>query len=342
MGLFNLFFGGGGRGYNNRRNNVGMQDEYRQALREMRKLKSKLYRTVRTVVILATILTTTLFVLGLIVSDLRHEWLFRLVFSSYAICAGGGMALPWITEFERDRRKISKGEQVAPWRKYVVFAFWGLIAICSLLWIISVFLISDSALKIFGEMLEDADKDLDLGTTFTMLRVSIIFTLQVAVGSVIVTSTMRYGKKYFGLRIVMYVTALYLDLWLSWFVGGVTVAGLADRTFTPVSVTGLWVLAILAAVALLTAGGIFSNQARRKEIELFMKGDVEALTEGDVDLIDATATHTWGKQDTPPAPPATDAKDPEQQLAKIKDLLDKGVITEEEYQAKRKDIIDKM
>lgn len=337
MGLFNLFFGGGNSYH--RRNNT-MQDEYRQALREIRKLKSKLYRTVRTVVILVAALTTVLFILGFVVPELRHAWLFRLVFSVYAVCAGGGMALPWITEFERDRRKAAKGEFVAPWRKFVVFGFWALIAICSLLWIISVFIISDAALQILGEIIEDSSADLDLGTTFTMLRISIIFTLQVTVGSIIATSTMRYGRQYLGLRIVMYITALYLDFWLSWFVGGVTVAGLTSGTFAPISVTGLWVIAVLAAVGLLVAGGIFGNQARRKEIELFMKGDLEALTDGDVDLIDAQISSGWGsKQATPSAPVSNDA---EKQLAKIKDLFDKGVITEEEYQKKRQDIIDKM
>lgn len=337
MGLFHLFFGGGNRSYN-RRNNA-MHDEYRQALREMRKLKSKLYRTVRTVVIFVTALTTALFVLSFLVKDLRHVWLYKMVFVLYALCAGGGMTLPWITEFERDRRKAAKGEAVASWRKFVVFAFWGLTAICTLLWIISVFIISDEAIALVE------DQELDLSGTSTMLRISVIVTLQVAVGSVIAASTMRYGKKYLGLRVVIYATLAYLDFWLSWFVGGTTVPKLSGKVFfAPIHVTGLWVIAILAAVALLTAGGIFGAQARRKEIELFMKGDVEALTEGDVDLIDSTATHSWGKKETPaPAAPSAPAgKDPEQQLAKIKDLLDKGLITEEEYHAKRQDIIDKM
>lgn len=337
MGLFNLFFGGGGN-YNRR--NGGMPEEYRQALREMRKQKSKLYRTVRTIVILVTVLTTAIFILGLFVEDMRHAWLFELVFIVYAFCAAGGTALPWITEFERDRKKAANGETVASWRKTIVYVFWALIGVAAILWAISVVLIGDGIMEILGIASTGSGEDPNWGATFIMLRISIIFTIQVAVGSVIVTSTMRYGKKYFALRIIMYIAIAYLDLWLSWFVGGTTVSRITGETFfPPIHSTFLWVLAILMAVALLTAGSIFGSQARRKEIELFMKGDVEALTDGDVDLVDAMPSSNKDKKEAAPAAPA---KDPAEQLVRLKDMLEKGIITEEEYQAKRKDIIEKM
>lgn len=335
MGLFDLFFGGGGH-YNRR--NGGMTEEYRQALREMRKQKSKLYRTVRTVVIIVTALVTALLILGFFVPDLRHAWLFEGVFIIYAFCAAGGTALPWITEFERDRRKIAKGETVAPWRKIIVYVFWGLIGVAAILWAISVIVIGDDIMEILGIAGSASGENTHLQATFAMLRISVIFTLQVAVGSVIVTSTMRYGKKYFALRLIMYITIAYLDLWLTWFVGGVTVARL-ENGFAPISVTALWVLAVLMAVGLLVSGSIFGSQARRKEIELFMKGDVEALTDGDVDLIDVQASSNKDKKEAPSSAPA---KDPVEQLTKLKELLEKGIITEEEYQAKRKDILEKM
>lgn len=275
MGLFNLFFGGG---YSYHRNNNSTQEEYRRALREIRKLKSRLYRLIRTAVILAAVLATALLVMSTFVKDLQHAWLFKLVFAIYALCAGGGMALPWITQYERDKRRAAKGAFVAPWRTWVIYAFWGFIAICTLLWIISVFVISDDA----ADLLTKGNGDFN--ESFVMLRVSIIFTLQLTVGSIIATSTLRHGMNYIGLRLVIYVTILYLDFWLSWFVGGITVPKLVGEVyFAPIRATGLWVIAVLAAVMLLAAGAIFGNQTRRNEIELFLKGDIEALTGGDVD-----------------------------------------------------------
>lgn len=338
MGLLDCIFG---RSTTTTRH--GMSPEYRAALREMRKQQSKLYRTMRMAVIFAAIMAAALFILALFVSDLRNEWVFKFVFIIFALCAGGGLTLPWITQFERDRKKIAKGEAVASWRKIAVYVAWGLIAVCSLLWIISVFVLGDSVKALIEHIGSDSNAELDLGTSFIMLRVSVIVTLQVAVGTVIVTNTMRYGKKYFALRIIMYVALLYLDIYLSWIVGGVTIAAFNEGGFMPFESTLLWVLAVMMTVALITAGGIFGGQARRKEIELFMKGDMKALTEGEVDLIDTkTDAVGWGMPAPTSAPKQEVANDPEKQLIKIKELLDKGIITEEEYQAKRKDIIDKM
>ena len=310
-----------------------MSAEYRAALRQMRKQKSKLYRTVRMAVIFVSIMITTLLILAVIVKDMRQEWMFKFIFIVYALCAGGGMTLPWITQFERDRRKVSNGESVAPWHKIAVFGALGLIAACSLLWIISVFVVGDSV-KV---LISGNDNGHNFGTSFTMLRASIIVTIQVAVATVVVTNAMRYGKNYLVLRVIMYVALLYLDVYLSWIVGSITMAAFEGSAFLPFE-TKFWVPTVLMTVALGVAGGLFGAQAQRKEVELFMKGDMKALTEGDVDLIDTETDATgWGG-----ASSRSGGGDPEKQLKKIKELYDKGIITEEEYQAKRQDIIDKM
>lgn len=335
MGLYNFLFGSGS---SSRRNRGGMSEEYRNALRELRKQRSKWYRILRSAIIIAAALATTLLILAILVADLRHAWSFKLIFIVYALIFGGSMCLPWITELARDERRAKNGENVAKWRKWVAFGFFGLIGVSTVFWIISVFTIGDDFI---GRLIDGAAMDEIAGSAFTPLRIAIILTLQVLFGSVVATSTLRYGKQYLALRIVMYVTLAYLDIWASWLAGTITVAKINAHTVMPIYNTGLWVLAVLAVVGLGTAGGIFGAHARRKEIELIMKGDVKNLTEGDVLLVDAQTTSSVYTE--PPKQTAAPAeKDPEAQLAKIKELLDKGVITEEEYQRKRQDIIDKM
>ena len=316
----------------------GMSAEYRAALREMRKQRSKLYRVVRNAVIIAAVMITTFFILAFVFEELRKPGVFKFVFVVYALCAGGGMTLPWIIQFERDRKRQKNGESVAAWHKYVFFGALGLIAVCTLLWVISVFVIGDDILL----AISDGKNNEQFASSFTMLRLSIIVTLQVAIATVIATNAMRYGKKYLALRIIMYVALAYLDFYISWIVATITTAVFNGVPFAPLEVTFI-VPAIMMAVALGVAGGLFRSHAQRKEVELFMKGDMKALTEGDVDLIDAETNATgWGRPETASTAPTPPAADPEKQLLKIKELLDKGIITEEEYQAKRKDIIDKM
>ena len=334
MGLFDFFFSGGS---SSSRRYGGMSEEYRAALRELRKQRSPWYRGVRAAVIIVGALAVALLILAFVVSDLRTEIVFKLDFCVIAIVAGGSLCLPWITELSREERRKAKGENIPKWHKWVAFAFFGLIGVTTIFWIVSVFTLGDA----IQNLIDDADTLID-PKAFTPLRVSVILTIQVLLGSVIAVSTLRFGKKYLGLRIVMYVTLAYLDFWLSWVVGSITVNKLNNSEVTPIFQTIWWVIAVLSAVGLGAAAGIFGAQARRKEIELIIKGDTKNLTEGDVDLLDAQTTSSVYTDSPKPVDNTPAGKTPEEQLAKIKDLLDKGIITEEEYQRKRQDIIDKM
>lgn len=326
MGLFDLF------GSSSRRS--GRDAEYRAALRELRKQQSIWYRGVRTAIIIAAALSITLLILALIVADLRKEWVFKLIFVVFALIFGGALCLPWITELARDERRAKNGENIAKWRKFVAYGFFGFIGVSTIFWIISVFTIGNG---IIDSYIKDTTTEFP-PNAFTPLRVAIILTIQVLLGSVIATSTLRFGKKYLGLRIVMYVTLAYLDLWGSMIAATVTIAGFTS--ILPFQ-TALWVLAVLATVGLAAAAGIFGAQTRRKEIELIMKGDTKTLAEEDVELLDAQTTSSVYTE-APKTSNTAAQKSVEEQLAKLNDLRNKGIITEEEYQRKRQDIIDKM
>ena len=84
---------------------------------------------------------------------------------------------------------------------------------------------------------------------------------------------------------------------------------------------------------MLAAAALFYGRVRRKEIELFLKGDVKKLTEGDVDLIDAEAAEK-------PSPKSETTL--EKKFAALEELRQKGYITEEEYEKKRKELLDSM
>ncbi len=326
MGIFNLFFG-------NRYGN--MSEEYRAALRQLRKQRSAYYRGVRIAVIFASILSIVLLVLCLIVEDLRKPALVKFCFVVLALSFGGAACLPWITQIERDKKRRKNGEAVKGWHFYLAYAFFAFIGICTILWVIAVFVVGDNIITKVSDG-NDIPKN-----AFTFLRAAIIITIQAVYGSVIATSILRHGKSYLVLHIIMFVTLGYLDFWLSWVAGGITVNKLEAGNFPPINNPILWVLAVLTGVALIIAASILSSQTRRKEIELIMKGDVKTLTEGDADLIDAkAATANMYRSDDEKKP--SDVKSPEEQLAKIAELRDKGLITEEEYAQKRQDIINKL
>lgn len=327
-----LFFG-------RRRYQNAMTDEYRAALKQLRQQQSKLYRGVRAAVIFMAIMAAVFMALCFAVKSLRVPFLFKFCLVVFALCLGGAACLPWITQFERDRRRKARGEEVANWRFYIAYGFFAFIGVCTLLWVIAVFIIGGNIIE---NILNSTGAEISSGE-FTLLRVAIFLSLQAVVGSVVATGILRHGKRYLVPHCIMYVALGYLDIYLSWMALGITVKGIEENTFPPISVTFLWVLAIMTGVAFLIAAFLLNAQTRRKEIELLMKGDVKALTEGDVDLIDAQAStaNMYRSEDESKAAPAPE-RSVEEQLAKLQELLDKGIITEEEYAEKRKDIIAKM
>lgn len=331
MGLFgNMFFG--------RRSYNGLTDEQRMLLRQIRQDRSKAYRLVRILVIFAAIMAAAFLVIGIMVEDFRKPWVFEFCLVVFALCAGGALCLPWITQFHRDKKQAEKGEKLAAWRKPLIFVAFGLIALCTVLWVISVFTIGDPTLQ---AVIESNSEGIELGS-FNFLRAAIVMTAQVAVLSIVGTGILRYGKtQYLPLRIIMYIALGYLDIWLSWLTVSITLEGIENGTVYPISVTLLWVIAILAAVGLFAAASIIAQQRRKKELELIMKGDVAALTEGDVELL-GTQANTANMFRTETNSNGASKSSPEEQLERIAELRDKGIITEEEYRRKRQDIIDKM
>ncbi len=320
------------------RGGYAMNEQSRQAMRQMRKHRSKAYRAVQICVIFACVLAVILGVIGLVTESLRKPWLFKFVFLVLALCLGGWVSLPWITQAERDRRLLARGENVPAWHKTVIYTFFGIIALCTVMWVIAVFVIGDGVILklIQGE-------DVKRGS-FTFLEFAIVLTVQAGVATAIAVTTLRYGKNYLPLRCIAYVAGLYLDIWFSWLVVaffGAIASPSEGGGFVcpPITNPALWVPAILTAAALAVAASILLQTSRRKELELWMKGDVDKLTDGDVDLIDAKAE----EDPFAPAPaPAPAGKSAEEKLDELNSLYEKGYLTEEEYAAKRKEIIDNM
>ena len=152
--------------------------------------------------------------------------------------------------------------------------------------------------------------------------------MQAVAGSAVLLGVVRFGKNYVGLFAVMDIAIVYLDVWLSWLFAIVSFTRLEAGTVYPLQNTALWVIAVLAAVGLAVAGSIFYRRMRRKEIELFLKGDAKQLTEGDVDLIDAAETEGYDE---------TAAR-----LQQLKALREKGLITEEDFEAKKRELLEKI
>ncbi len=357
MGFLDLFFR-----TNSARNANSAQ------MKLLREPKSKYYRLVQAIAGLVLGLTAVVFLLSFFVPVLKDHFNFVLKAALViaALCIGAFVCLPWIYFLERNKKLEGEGKPAPKWQTYVCYGFIGVIAFAVLLWVIAVFVVHVSTFTVLlqsiadksGIVDEDGDGALAKGAlaSLNFLAAAIIITLQVLCASNITASVIRYGEKHKAVRIINYVALILSDLWVSWilgclFTGNVYSASVVDgkevwTLMAPVNPKKLWlVFGIIACVATLISGTILTTRVRRDRMRAALKGDTGALSATEEDFIQGTYKDASATPDAPapmPASAASSEKTPAERMRELKQLFDDGVITQEEYEAKRRELLDKM
>ena len=225
---------------------------------------------------------------------------------------------------------------VLPWAKYleqkeykiVSLVFLIATAICVVLWELSTILIF-SAYR---------SQSINLGL-IQLIRITLIISLQVVIASIIGKFIIKYSAKYIPFQVIAYLSMLYIDFYLSTMLCGIIIktgeinfsTAIRDLLFfNRVTLAFL----ILSIVYLGVAYGVI-NDARKRRVRNSILAKNRKLNK-DIGLMDLDDED---EEDLKNAPVANDA---EAQLEKVKSMFDKGLITKEEYDAKRQTIIDKM
>ncbi len=221
---------------------------------------------------------------------------------------------------------------VLPWAKYleqkqykiISIVFLVAVAICVILWIICTAIIFHAYRAQNVENL----------SVIHLVRVTLIISFQVIVASFIGNFIIKYQAKYIPFQAIAYLSILYLDFYLSALLCGIVIQP-GEITYSASTwqfVAAQWPFLMLACIYLGVVYGIITN-SRKRRVRNAILGKSRKLNK-DIGLIDLE------DDDDEPAKPTS--SDVETQLEKIKSMYDKGLITKEEYDAKRQSIIDKM
>ncbi|MDE6201699.1 MAG: SHOCT domain-containing protein [Clostridiales bacterium] len=281
----------------------------------------KLYKLIR-------IIATTVFLVAAIFLILEIFHIFRLgtaangiIFSLGVIGAGGMVALPWVRVFEafKDKRY-----------KIVAIVFLALVGVCVVLWIVCVWQIIDLVNKGISGATDEVL--VDILDSLNIIRISIIVSLQFIVASYIAKNIIKYGKTLLGYQVMAGVSQLFVDFFVCLVLTAITITTKGvEFSSTAFLLTNKWTWALLAIAVII---GVFPNVVfrrtdRRNLIHARQVANAApAQDNDDVDDIDDTVADT------------ADSTPVDEKLKKIKDLLDKGLITQEEYDKKREDIIN--
>lgn len=264
------------------------------------------------------------------------------------ICLGALLALPWVRYLERGKYKI------------VSWIFTGFVIFCVLLWIIASFVVNGLINRVIAKTITDTYGY----NTIIFVRIVLIITLQFVAANFIAGNVLRYGKKMVVFQGIAYFSYAYIDMWLSCLLsifvlgkknGEYTLTyseGLSDFVFT----RWVWTLALVALVWVIVSNTIISNtnkngdlrrtgydydrygNRRRRSLSGRLLGAMVDKLErqGEDEEIDAENESTKSEAKN------AEKGDAKEKLAKLKEMYDQGLLTKEEYDAKRQKIVDEL
>lgn len=282
--------------------------------------KFNLYKLLQNVAVIGLFL-----VIGLIVLFMTRMLPFKLGVVEFTVCVGLAligilMVLPWAKYMEQKEYKI------------VSLVFLIGTGVCVLLWEISTLIICH-AIRV---------DHMSLGLAH-LVRITLLISMQVVIANFIGKYLIKYRNKYIPFQAITYLSLIYIDLWLSILMFGVSINNgfkVAPETMSIVWNRIAGSLMILACAYVAVATGVITN-ARKRRVRNAILAHNRKLNK-DIGLMDLDEDEEEENEAEFKRIAQQQATSVEAQLEKLKNMLEKGLITQEEYDAKRKEILAKL
>lgn len=256
------------------------------------------------------------------------------------LCFSCILALPWIRKIEQNEFKI------------LSYVFLGIVGLSCVLWLISDIVVISQYKVLMANSGKDLSNEESLKLvsgvlrTINFLKASVFISIQFSVASFIATGITKYKKTMIPFQSIAYLSYLFCDFWFSSFLFTVNinsnVAGIQAENFGDTIgqifrvnekylsflVSKIMLTLFLLAITYV----IISNAIIRRQEQTRLKHTAEDISKGRVSLADTTSA----------ASVPTNSETPEEKLAKLKKMYENELISKEEYESKKSDILKDM
>ena len=298
------------------------------------KKPGKLYKT------LSTISTVGLFItVGLLVTGLLQGYLSpitALILSIFTIIFAGCMlSLVWINNIENKRYTKTS------------IVFLAFTVLCCLLWIAA-------AIMVYVILVKSAsNKSYNPTALLRFIKIAGIISIQFVVSNIITRNLIKYKKTYIAFQIIMYISCLFVDFYVSMFALGIQFTpekGMAiSKTigsflFSGGMITTFILFVVYIAIANSVLNGIQTKKnggqsnRRRRTLIGSLVDEIEngSFEEVSVENKPSNETKVVEQEEK------KEKESPQERLTKLKQLFEDGLITEEEFNAKKQEILEEM
>lgn len=274
--------------------------------------ENNIYKLISNIAIIGIFVSVAILVLGISKIFKFNSFVFGIVATIAIISIACWLVLPWIKRLGDEKyKKIS-------------LVFISLIVICAVLWIISVYMI----IHIYIEVKADKNTVSSLVRTLKFVKVTLIISLQFLMASLIAETIMRYKNRMIVFQIITYASNLYFDFFITFILCCMSVNAENGIKFSDnvklVTNKFAIVLFVLAVIYMIISNAIVKKQ-EEKRVARAMNQNYNL--EGDKKIDGETVAQE---------------NSPEQRLELLKNMFDKNLITQEEYDKKREEILKDM
>ena len=280
----------------------------------------KLYRTIYTISILGLFAAAGFLVVG-IMQGFMSAGLCLFLAILAIICLCSTLSLYWIRYIEKKMyMKVS-------------IAMLSLLGFAAILWI-------SIAIVVYSMYVQGKAGTIgEPRLRMTFIQVALILSFQIFEALLITSTLIRYKKNYIVFQVIMYVSNLFVDFWFSTlfscfnFTGTGKLFNLDRAAFLtkPGMITTLVLFIVYVAICNAVLRSLENRRTRNLSQDIF---EAETINPVGGQAPNETESQIGGQ------PRQTESE--EEKLAKLKTMFEKNLITEEEYNKKRAEIIDKM
>lgn len=296
----------------------------------------KLYRLVNNVSIVGLFLAVTLIILMVMKTIPWSSGMVGLVLAIAIICFCLILALPWVRKLENKEFKV------------LSYVFLGLVALCCILWVIADIVV----IKEFNAIKSISDSDptdaeqgkFIKGLIYSLkyLKTTLFITIQFSVASFVATSITKFRKTMIPFQAITYTAYAVCDFWISGIMMSVKINSNLDFSknvefgdvfsansgFLKFLVSRVMITILVVAIAYVIIAGVVNKKQEARRVsnateDLAFSGEEKNV----VHEQDVQANHVESAED---------------KLMSLKKMLDNGLITQEEYDEKKTDILKNM
>ena len=290
--------------------------------------ENRLYKLVSNIAIIGVFASVAILVLGIFKIFKMNSFIFGIVATIAVLSIACFLLLPWV-------RRLGNGE-----RKKVALVFMALIIACAILWLICVYMF----IGIYNKSKIEGFESKSLVTPLNFVKVTLIISLQFLMASLVAETIIRYEKKMIVFQAITYLSNLFFDFYITFFLGclSITSKGMALSSKAKILGNKFMVVMFVISILYMAISSAIMKKQEAKQLVMAVHDNYNIDGTRKTEKQRTVKEMLGDKAESADVETEVVSQKPEEKLESLKNMLDKNLITQEEYDKKREEILKDM